>query len=161
MRNGSEEHGRLFCRTLVEGHKNHEPADLPWPELSEAEPSFLRCLPFGTHALQFESNAGPPIRSVAGLENDLLIGDAPDLQADEEERYPRLVRHMLAPRDLPHEEAHGEPSFDRRLIVPTLFPALARAARLVLRSLPERGFSSSSKGSGPATSSSEQAPRAA
>ena len=91
MRIGSEEHKELFCRTFFEGHEKYEPEELPWPELKEEELALLRGLPFWTHALQFESEAGPMIRSVAALENDPMIREALELQAYEEERHARLV----------------------------------------------------------------------
>jgi len=112
MRIGSEEHKKLFCRTFFEGHEKYEPADLSWPALNEEELALLRGLPFWTHALQFESEAGPMIRSVAALENDPMIREALELQAYEEERHARLVQHMIDLYGLPYETAREEPNPD-------------------------------------------------
>lgn len=105
MRVGSKEHRELFCRTFFEGHRKYEPADLRWPELNGEELQLLRGLPFWTHALQFESDAGPMIRLVAALENDSVVREALELQAYEEERHARLVQHAIDLYDLPHEPA--------------------------------------------------------
>jgi hypothetical protein len=110
MQIGSQAHKELFCRTFLEGHRRYEPADLPWPELQGDPLALLRGLPFWTHALQFEADAGPMIRSVARLEADPIIREALELQAHEEERHARLVRHMIGLYGLPHREAHVEPN---------------------------------------------------
>jgi len=112
MRVGSEAHKQLFCRTFFEGHVKYEPADLTWPELGEEQIALLRGLPFWSHALQFESDAGPMIRSVIEVEPDPLIREALSLQAYEEERHARLVAHMIDLYGLPAEEAHVEATRD-------------------------------------------------
>ena len=110
MQIGSQAHKELYCRSFLEGHVRYEPAQLPWPELDAEALALLRGLPFWTHALQFESDAGPMIRSVARLETDPLIREALELQAYEEERHARLVRHMIDLYALPHREAHVVPN---------------------------------------------------
>ena len=110
MQIGSQAHKELYCRSFLEGHVRYEPAQLPWPELDAEALALLRGLPFWTHALQFESDAGPMIRSVARLEADPLIREALELQAYEEERHARLVRHMIDLYALPHREAHVVPN---------------------------------------------------
>jgi hypothetical protein len=110
MQIGSQAHKELYCRTFLEGHRRYEPAQLPWPELDGDALALLRGLPFWTHALQFEADAGPMIRSVARLEPDPLIRETLELQAYEEERHARLVRHMIDLYALPHREAHVEPN---------------------------------------------------
>ncbi|MEE2677158.1 MAG: ferritin-like domain-containing protein [Myxococcota bacterium] len=109
MRVGSVDHKELFCRTFFEGHEKYEPADLAWPELNEEELQLLRSLPFWTHALQFESDAGPMIRQVAALENDLMLREALELQAYEEERHARLVQHAIDRYELPHDPPKDVP----------------------------------------------------
>ncbi len=112
MKIGSEAHKELYCRTFHEGHRVYEAAELPWPELDGEELALLRSLPFWTHALQFESDAGPMISAVAERESDPVIRKALELQAYEETRHAALVRHMIDLYDLPHEEAHVEISQD-------------------------------------------------
>ncbi len=73
MRIGSDAHKELFCRTFIDGHRRYEPADLPWPELDDAQLALLRGVPLWTHARQFESDAGPMIRAALEHESDPLI----------------------------------------------------------------------------------------
>jgi hypothetical protein len=112
MQIGSEDHKQLFCRTFFEGHRRYEPAELPWPELDEAQLALLRGVPLWTHARQFESDAGPMIRAVVECESDPLIREALELQAFEEERHAALVNHMISLYDLPAQEVHSEVSPD-------------------------------------------------
>jgi hypothetical protein len=104
MQIGSEAHKELFIRTFREGHRRYEPKDLDWPELASDELALLRGLPFWTHALEFESAAGPMIRSLAATIDDREIREALELQAYEESRHADLVAFMLARYDLPFEE---------------------------------------------------------
>lgn len=108
MQLGSQAHKELFCRTFLEGHRRYEAETLPWPELSPEELTLLRSLPFWTHALQFESDAGPMIQAVAERESDPVVREALELQAYEETRHAALVRHMIGLYELPHEEGHTE-----------------------------------------------------
>lgn len=104
MKIGSQAHKELTCRTFFEGHRKYEPPDLPWPDLGAEQLQLLRSLPFWTHALEFESDAGPMIRAAARHEQDPLMREALELQAYEEERHARLVRHMIGLYALPYEE---------------------------------------------------------
>lgn len=104
MRIGSEAHKELFVKEFFDGHRRYEPKELPWPELGADELALLRGLPFWTHALEFESSAGPMIRSVAEQEEDKVIREALQLQAFEEERHAEIVGCMLERYDLPYEE---------------------------------------------------------
>ena len=108
MQIGSQAHKELFCRTFHEGHVVYEPETLHWPVLDAESLALLRGLPFWTHALQFESDAGPMITAVAERERDPLIRAALELQAYEETRHARIVRHMIGLYDLPYREAHEE-----------------------------------------------------
>lgn len=108
MQIGSEAHKALFCRTFLEGHRVYEAEALPWPDLDQEALTLLRGLPFWTHALQFESDAGPMITEVAKREHDPVIREALELQAYEETRHAGLVQHMIDRYELPHEEAHVE-----------------------------------------------------
>lgn len=95
MEIGSEAHKELFCRTFLEGHRKYEPADLPWPELSEESLTLLKSLPFWDHALSFESDAGPLMEGTAAAVRDPLIREAMELQGYEETRHSRLVQFMI------------------------------------------------------------------
>ncbi len=108
MEIGSEAHKDLFCRTFFEVHRAYEPADLPWPGLGDDALALLRGIPFWTHALQAEEDAGPMITACADHERDPLIREALLLQAYEETRHARIIQHMITLYDLPAGEVHVE-----------------------------------------------------
>jgi hypothetical protein len=108
MEIGSEAHKELFCRTFFEVHRPYEPAALPWPALDEEALALLRGIPFWTHALQAEEDAGPMITACADHERDPLVREALLLQAYEETRHARLIRHMIALYALPAGDIHVE-----------------------------------------------------
>jgi len=108
MQIGSEAHRDLFVQTFFDGHRRYEPRDLDWPELGAEELALLRGLPFWTHALEFESSAGPMIRCVAECVEDKVIREALELQAAEETRHADLVAFMIDLYDLPYEERPEE-----------------------------------------------------
>jgi hypothetical protein len=108
MKIGSEAHKQLFCRTFVDDHRPYEPEQLAWPVLDETALALLRGLPFWTHALQAEEDAGPMITACAALEPDALVRGALELQAFEETRHARILRHMIGLYGLPADEPHVE-----------------------------------------------------
>lgn len=101
---GSEAHKDLFVQTFLRAHHRYEVKDLPWPDLGVEELELLRGLPFWTHALEFESSAGPMILSLAERIDDKPIREALELQAYEESRHANLVEFMIDLYDLPHEK---------------------------------------------------------
>lgn len=106
MRIGSPAHKELLCRSFFEAHRKYEPADLPWPALDADALALLRGIPFWTHAVQAEADAGPMITAVAARERDPLLREALELQATEETRHARLLRHMIDLYDLPCGDVH-------------------------------------------------------
>lgn len=101
---GSEAHKELFVQAFLDAHHRYAVEDLPWPDLDGEELALLRGLPFWTHALEFESAAGPMIQSVAERISDKRIREALELQAFEESRHAELVEFMIRRYDLPYEE---------------------------------------------------------
>ena len=95
MNIGSEAHKQLFCGEFLDHHRSYEPAQLAWPALDAQGLALLRGLPFWTHALQAEEDAGPMISACAALEPDALIRRALELQAFEETRHARIIEHMI------------------------------------------------------------------
>lgn len=95
MKIGSEAHKQLFCRTFLDQHRPYEPGQLDWPALDEEALALLRGLPFWTHALQAEEDAGPMISACAKLEPDTIVRQALELQAFEEARHARIIQHMI------------------------------------------------------------------
>lgn len=108
MKIGSEAHKRLFCGTFFDHHRRYEPEQLRWPTLDEDTLALLRGLPFWTQALQAEEDAGPMISACAALEPDLMVRQALELQAFEETRHARIIRHMIERYRLHADEIHVE-----------------------------------------------------
>lgn len=108
MKIGSEAHKHLFCSAFVDHHRSYEPAQLGWPVLDDDALALLRGLPFWTHALQAEEDAGPMITACAALEPDTTVRRALELQAFEEARHARIIRHMITLYGLHADEIRVE-----------------------------------------------------
>ena len=108
MKIGSAAHKELFCQTFLDQHRRYEPEQLKWPTLDESALALLRSLPFWTHALQAEEDAEPMISACAVLESDPTIRQALELQAFEEARHARIIKHMIALYRLPLDEIRVE-----------------------------------------------------
>jgi hypothetical protein len=108
MRIGSQAHRQLFCATFLAHHRPYEPDELPWPSLDEDALALLRSLPFWTHALQAEEDAGPMITACAALEPDPVVRQALELQAFEEARHARIIKHMIGRYDLHADDVRVE-----------------------------------------------------
>jgi len=104
MRIGTQLHKELLCEAFIAAHRPYEPSTLDWPTLDDDTLALLRGLPFWTHALQAEEDAGPMIAAVAARERDPLVRRALELQSYEESRHARILRHMFALYELPYEE---------------------------------------------------------
>jgi len=105
---GSAAHKELFCRTFLAQHRPYQPEQLDWPVLDDEALALLRGLPFWTHALQAEEDAGPMITACAALEPDRTIRQALELQALEEARHARIIKHMIERYRLPLGEIRVE-----------------------------------------------------
>jgi hypothetical protein len=92
---GSDAPKELFCRTFLEAHRRFEPAELPWPDLGADDLAKLRAIPFWDEALGTEQEAGPMVGAAAEASRDPLVREAIALQAYEEARHGRLIRHLL------------------------------------------------------------------
>src|SRR5262249_5979017 len=97
-----------FCGAFVDHHRPYEPAQLRWPVLDDDALALLRGLPFWTHALQAEEDAGPMITACAALEPDPTVRRALELQAFEEARHARIIRHMTTLYGLHADEVRVE-----------------------------------------------------
>jgi hypothetical protein len=105
---GSAAHKELFCRTFLDQHRPYAPEELEWPVLDDEALALLRGLPFWTHALQAEEDAGPMISACAALEPDTTVRQALELQAFEEARHARIIKHMIERYRLPVDEIRVE-----------------------------------------------------
>ncbi|HEX4271584.1 MAG TPA: hypothetical protein VHZ32_09360, partial [Rhizomicrobium sp.] len=54
---GSDEHKRLFCKTLLDTHDPYKPAVLDWPMLGEEAEKRITALPIWDIAVQTENRA--------------------------------------------------------------------------------------------------------
>jgi hypothetical protein len=108
MKIGSEAHKQLFCSVFVDHHRPYEPEQLGWPVLDGDALALLRGLPFWTHALQAEEDAGPMITACAALEPDTMVRGALELQAFEETRHARIIKHMIELYGLHADETRVE-----------------------------------------------------
>ncbi len=92
IRIGSEEHKRLFCKTLLDTHNPYRPRVLDWPVLSEDAARRITSLPIWDIAVQTENKASMNVATYAGMIGDPLLKKAVTLDGYEEKRH----RHVLA-----------------------------------------------------------------
>ena len=92
IRFGSDEHKRLFCKTLLDTHNPYRPAVLDWPRLGEEAEKRITSLPIWDIAVQTENKAGMNVATYAEGIADPLLRKAVELDGYEEKRH----RHVLA-----------------------------------------------------------------
>jgi len=89
---GSDEHKRLFCKTLLDTHDPYKPAVLDWPKLGAEAEKRITSLPIWDIAVQTENRAGLNVCTYAEGVPDALLRKAIELNGFEERRH----RHVLA-----------------------------------------------------------------
>ena len=92
IRLGSDEHKRLFCKTLLDTHDPYRPKVLDWPTLGEEAQKRITSLPIWDIAVQTENRAGLNVCTYAEGIKDTLLNKAVQLNGFEERRH----RHVLA-----------------------------------------------------------------
>jgi len=92
IRWGSEDHKRLFCRTLLDTFDPYRPAVIDWPKLDEVAKTRLTALPIWDIAVQTENRAGLNVTTFSETVSDPLLKKAIELNGFEERRH----RHVLA-----------------------------------------------------------------
>jgi hypothetical protein len=92
IRLGSDEHKRLFCKTLLDTHDPYRPKVLDWPRLGEEAEKRITSLPIWDIAVQTENRAGLNVCTYAEGISDPLLNKAVQLNGFEERRH----RHVLA-----------------------------------------------------------------
>ena len=110
IRIGSEEHKRLFCKTLLDTHNPYRPRVLDWPELSEDAQARITSLPIWDIAVQTENKASLNVATYAEMLGDPLLKKAVTLDGYEEKRHRHVLANLV--------EAYGiklapEPTYDR------------------------------------------------
>lgn len=108
LRIGSDEHGRLFCRTFIETHKPFEPRDIVWPELDEESLSKLRELPVWDEAARTEAATAVKVQTLGETETDPILKEAIALQGYEEGRHAEII-NLLTKKYGIATAAYGEP----------------------------------------------------
>ena len=92
---GSDAHKQLFCQQFIDSYTDFEPADLPWPALTEAELTRLRTVPFWREVRHTERRAGAIVEAYSRTVTDPVLLAAIRLQALEESRHARLLAVMI------------------------------------------------------------------
>jgi hypothetical protein len=110
IRLGSEEHKRLFCKTLVETFNPYRPAVIDWPKLDEAATARITSLPIWDIAVQTENRASLNVCTYAEGITDPLLRKAVELNGFEERRHRYVLSNLV--------EAYGiklapEPAYQR------------------------------------------------
>jgi hypothetical protein len=110
IRYGSDEHKRLFCKTLLDTFNPYKPAVIDWPKLDEETENRITSLPIWDIAVQTENRAGLYVQSYADLVSDPLLKKAVELNGYEEKRHRHVLSNLV--------EAYGiklapEPAYER------------------------------------------------
>ena len=110
IRLGSEEHKRLFCKTLLDSFNPYQPAVIDWPKLDEQTKKRITALPIWDIAVQTENRAGLNVCSYAEEVGDPLLRKAVELNGFEERRHRFVLSNLV--------EAYGiklapEPAYPR------------------------------------------------
>jgi hypothetical protein len=92
IRLGSDEHKRLFCKTLLDTFDPYRPAVIDWPKLDAETQSRITSLPIWDIAVQTENRAGLYVCTYAEGVGDPLLRKAIELNGFEERRH----RHVLS-----------------------------------------------------------------
>ena len=101
---GSEEHKQLFCRQFIDSHRPFEPADLPWPELSQEVIDKLADFPIWDYAIHTERQVFNKLTAYAEELEDPLLKEAMALQAYEEGRHADILKYFLNRYGIPFNE---------------------------------------------------------
>jgi hypothetical protein len=110
IRFGSDEHKRLFCKTLLDTFNPYKPAVIDWPKLDKETENRITSLPIWDIAVQTENRAGLYVASYADLVSDPLLKKAVELNGYEEKRHRHVLSNLV--------EAYGiklspEPAYER------------------------------------------------
>lgn len=101
IRRGSEEHKRLFCRTLLDTFNPYKPAVIDWPQLDSQTRGRLVTLPIWDIAVQTEGRARLNVASYAAVTPDPLLRAAIELNAFEEGRHKHVLSNLVAAYGIP------------------------------------------------------------
>jgi hypothetical protein len=110
IRLGSDEHKRLFCKTLLDTFNPYKPAVIDWPKLDPQTQVRITGLPIWDIAVQTENRAGLYVNTYAEGIDDPLLRKAIMLNGFEERRHRHVLSNLV--------EAYGielapEPPYER------------------------------------------------
>jgi hypothetical protein len=95
IRLGSDEHKRLFCKTLLDTFNPYKPAVIDWPRLDKETESRITSLPIWDIAVQTENRAGLYVATYAEGISDPLLKKAVELNGHEERRHRHVLSHLV------------------------------------------------------------------
>jgi len=105
---GSDEHGRLLCRTFIETHKPFQPRDIVWPQLDEESLARLKNLPVWNEAVRTEAATAVKVQTLGETETDPILKEAIALQGYEEGRHAEIISLLTKNYGIP-TAPFGEP----------------------------------------------------
>src|SRR3569833_1651065 len=110
IRIGSDEHKRLFCKTLLDTFNPYRPAVIDWPKLDAGTQAKITGLPIWDIAVQTENRAGLNVCTYAEGIADPLLRKAVEMNGFEERRHRYVLSDLV--------EAYGiklapEPAYPR------------------------------------------------
>ena len=108
IRIGSDEHGRLLCRTFIETHRAYQPRDIVWPTLDEEGLARLKRLPVWDEAVRTEAATAVKVQTLGETETDPILKEAIALQGYEEGRHAEIIALLTRKYGIP-TAPFGEP----------------------------------------------------
>ena len=108
IRIGSDEHGRLLCRTFIETHRPYQPRDIVWPALDEEGLARLKSLPVWDEAVRTEAATAVKVQTLGETETDPILKEAIALQGYEEGRHAEIIALLTKNYGIP-TAPFGEP----------------------------------------------------
>jgi hypothetical protein len=96
IRLGSNNHLKLFCKTLLTTFNPYRPAVMDWPKLEPETQNLITALPIWDIAVQTENRAGIWVGSYAAKAADPLLNQAIELNAFEERRHRHVLANLVA-----------------------------------------------------------------
>ena len=108
IRIGSDEHGRLLCRTFIETHRPFQPRDIVWPDLDEERLARLKGLPVWDEAVRTEAATAVKVQTLGETETDPILKEAIALQGYEEGRHAEIIALLTRNYGIP-TPPFGEP----------------------------------------------------
>jgi hypothetical protein len=98
---GSDEHGRLLCRTFIETHRPFRARDIVWPQLDAESLARLKSLPVWDEAARTEAATAVKVQTLGETETDPILKEAIALQGYEEGRHAEIISLLTKTYGIP------------------------------------------------------------